>query len=644
MKFLNYQNSLVLSTIVILFIGCSRLGSVRYALSAAGDNRVELEAVIKHYEKAGDKQKLAAARFIIANMPGHKSMVGDYESYYRSADSMLVSTINDDDKVRKLDSLSKKFAITYQESIKIIKSDYLISDIDMAFSQWREGEWSRHLDFMDFEEILLPYTCSQHQPVYDWRDSLADFAIADVPHLKECYDYENAPRAAVCRVNDALKSMIAKQKWLHTVNAPTIYRPSVFVKLPGARCDEYAEVATLVMRSKGLPISIDFTTQWPDRLYGHTWCVMRSVRGKNTMFNPFAVNPDYPHYVNSRISKVFRRTYSFNRDYIHLLRQQKGRVPNIFADPFFKDVSKEYFVTSNLKVRLLKGKNIGKTAYIAVFDNYGWKPVFWGDIHCKKAIFKNMGRRIMYMAMVMKKGVLVPASLPFYVDDFGNVTYISRSMQKTVDVTIDRKSPMFQNVYIVNKTLHGGIVSASDDPKKGFHTVVKIPDWPLTSGKISTNNKKFRYWKLSTGEGQITDIAELYFYESGESVPIHPVTLAEGQEDSSKIVIDNDPLTYFSAAGDSSTVVIDLVRPVAVSSISYIKRGDGNAITPGDTYDLYYWDDSKWVLNRVIKAVDVTITVKGLPYGGLYYIKDISRGQQNRIFRWDDERKRLIWN
>ena len=625
-------------------IGCSRPGSIRYALSAAGQNKTELEKVLKHYADGQDNQKLEAARFLIANMPWHTAMTGDYEAYYSSADSMLSSTMGDDAKMEKLDSLGKLFQVSYAEDIRTIKADFLISDIDRAFRQWRAGEWARHLDFSDFEEILLPFTCSQNQPLSDWRDSLYGFALADLPHLKECYDYENAPRAAVCRVNDALKAMVGKQKWLHTVEAPTIYRPEVFVKLPGARCDEYAEVATLIMRSKGLPVSIDFTPQWPDRLYGHTWCVMRSVRGKNTMFNPFATNPDYPHYINSRISKVFRRTYSPNKEYVRLFEREKGKVPGIFKDPFFSDVSQEYFATSDLEVQLFKKGNKGKTAYIAVFDNYKWKPVFWGKIRGHKAIFKKMGRRIMYIAMTYGNGTLKPASRPFYVDDFGKITYVSHFHKGSVDALMERKSPMFQNVYIVNKTLHGGLISASDKPDKGFSQICTIPDWPLTSGKITIGDRKFRYWKFSTGEKQLTDIAELYFYENGSKTPLTPVSLAKGQADSAMSIIDNDPLTYFRAAGDSSTVVIDLGRPASISSLSYIKRGDGNAITPGDTYEIFYWDDNKWTLHSRIKANNINIRVKGLPEGDLFFIKDVTRGEQNRIFRWDNKNKRVIWN
>ena len=54
---------------------------VDVALRMAGENRGELERVLEYFEKTGDKEKIAASRFLIGNMPGHKSMRGAYEEY-----------------------------------------------------------------------------------------------------------------------------------------------------------------------------------------------------------------------------------------------------------------------------------------------------------------------------------------------------------------------------------------------------------------------------------------------------------------------------------------------------------------------------------------------------------------------------------
>ena len=58
-------------------------GKLREALEAAGENRGELERVLAHYAgEAGDKEKHAAACFLIENMPGH------YTAHGRVLDSL----------------------------------------------------------------------------------------------------------------------------------------------------------------------------------------------------------------------------------------------------------------------------------------------------------------------------------------------------------------------------------------------------------------------------------------------------------------------------------------------------------------------------------------------------------------------------
>lgn len=59
----------------VAFSGCSKDDLyLHYALKAAGNNKKELKAVLNHYRTVdNDPEKLAAAKFLISNMPGHYS-------------------------------------------------------------------------------------------------------------------------------------------------------------------------------------------------------------------------------------------------------------------------------------------------------------------------------------------------------------------------------------------------------------------------------------------------------------------------------------------------------------------------------------------------------------------------------------------
>lgn len=102
---------------------------LEYALSQAGDNRKELEYVIKYYE--GDSLK-ERRPLLIRNMVYHFG----YEKRERVSD------------------------------ITTLSSDYLIRNIELAFQAWPKP-WNKSVSFENFAGIYFPtggYT--NRSPVY----------------------------------------------------------------------------------------------------------------------------------------------------------------------------------------------------------------------------------------------------------------------------------------------------------------------------------------------------------------------------------------------------------------------------------------------------------------------------------------------
>lgn len=630
---------------LVSIIGCARIETNR-ALEYAGDNRSELEKVLKHY--CDDKEKLKAAEYLVKYMPGHRSLWGDYEEYYDKADSILNLEFQEISLMSKLDSLSQAFGprLYVDYDSQRVSAEYLIRNIDDAFVQWKDGQWARHLDFDEFCEWLLPYTCSDKLPLDGWREDLKEFAAGEIDHLGICDDYRYNPRSAISIVNYQLAPMIKSQRWISKAHGHALARPESFVKLPGATCDEYAETGTRVMRSKGIPVGIDFTPQWPDRCKGHTWCVFPSVRGRSSQFNPFASNPDYPHYEWATYAKILRRTYRPEESYMSLLRRNGGNVPALVSSPFFKDVTHEYIATSDIHIRLLDGIRLkGSDMYIAVFDNYDWHPVWWGRKKWGKAEFKNMGRDVVYIVYGRDgNGKLVPASAPFLLDTFGDVKYLEWDGQSRADFVATRKYPMFQYVYLVNNVTKGGYVEASNRPDfLEYEVVAELPEWEIVSGSVTvTQSSPYRYWRLTVEDGRTLDMAEMYYYVKGDSAFCVP-NITEGSGRQYRNMFDNDPLTNYICKGTSLVGSSDFGQPVELDHISFIKRGDGDAVTPGDEYELSWWNGSGWELFLKDKAADVRIDVKGIPSGVLYYLKDVTRGWDQRIFIVDDSIDGQIW-
>ena len=132
---------------------------LEFALQAAEENRTELEKVLKHY--ANDSLKLKAAKFLICNMPGHVSYVGqEIECYYQEAKPILLSDSLPATKVRMLEELYRKYPpgiIKKEQDVKIITADYLIHNIDRAFDDWQHGVYAQQISFEEFCEYLLPH-------------------------------------------------------------------------------------------------------------------------------------------------------------------------------------------------------------------------------------------------------------------------------------------------------------------------------------------------------------------------------------------------------------------------------------------------------------------------------------------------------
>ena len=80
-----------------------------------------------------------------------------------------------------------------------------------------------------------------------------------------------------------------------------------------------------------------------------------------------------------------------------------------------------------------------------------------------------------------------------------------------------------------------------------------------------------------------------------------------------------------------------------VSKLMYAPRHRDNFIRTGDGYEVYYFDNLKWNLAGRMKATSDSLVCK-VPVGTLYYVKDLSRGKDERVFEYDFKtREQRYW-
>ena len=72
-----------------------------------------------------------------------------------------------------------------------------------------------------------------------------------------------------------------------------------------------------------------------------------------------------------------------------------------------------------------------------------------------------------------------------------------------------------------------------------------------------------------------------------------------------------------------------------------LSRVDGNTIEVGDRYELLYWAGGHWVSLGEQVATTVKLVYDGVPAGTLYWLRNRTKGRDERIFTY--EAGRQVW-
>lgn len=116
---------------------------------------------------------------------------------------------------------------------------------------------------------------------------------------------------------------------------------------------------------------------------------------------------DTAHYYHSYLKpKIFRHRFSLNRTIASDMDGEKS-VPKLFRNADFIDVTDEYYTTTDVVREVPEEFRNKKVAYICVFDNREWVPVYYGRIEKDKVVFRSMGRNIMYISATYDRGRVV---------------------------------------------------------------------------------------------------------------------------------------------------------------------------------------------------------------------------------------------
>ena len=655
------RHFLFISSFFLLLLGCSNHGNdgqLSEALKLAGSNKVELKRVLQHY--ASDTLKLKAAKFLIRNMPGHYSYADTtlVVAYSEAVDSILES-MKECSMYERKDSINacaeRKGVYRWKkvQDIHVITADYIIRNIDEAFELWK-GPWAQHLSFEQFCEYLLPYKVGELQLLDDWRNRLKSHHSEVLSDMSKCDAYRNATLEAARRLSKSLGAEI-HPNYNSVIDYP-VMKFEVNAKVPCGSCDYYIPIALAYHRSHGIPLAHDFCPHWASRRLGHSWNVVLAENGRTMAFNGISNEPIMAangisvsdgdmHNSMEKMAKVFRHTYAQNEQLIALNRREKY-VPALFRNVFIKDVTPAYMETTDVCLSLRKHTRGTSTAYLAVYGDNDWYPIAFVPISKGKAVFKDMGRNIMYIAMCFTpEGKREILSEPFVLGFDGTVKFCSAS-DKKITMRLTRKYPVLEYVYKWLGSVDSCEVQASNDNKfRQYETIHLTSDTRAIGNEIDipASIPPYRYWRfLPLKKSTRGNIAEIYFYDS-EGKQLNGRVIGteesfEGRADRTReAAFDGNTLTYFETPDNAIPWIgMDFGHPISIARILYYPRSDGNSIEPNDEYELFYWEGNEWKRISRKRSQSNWIDFTDVPEGAIYLLRDITKGHEERIFTYDN--------
>mgnify|MGYP005915058299 FL=1 len=589
--------------LMAMFLSCRNDMALEQVLDAAGEHRPEWEYVLEHYRN--DRQKYAAVRFLLVNMPG---------AFSRSRADIP------DGRLLDLTSLP---------------ASRLITEIDQAFNAWRENVYTRDCSFDDFCEYILPYRQA--------NGILIDSA-RQVFYARHHGKFFTQPGKDMTEEVDSLLYL-----YRHLIHVPfgqkerQLLSVSEFERYGQGLCEHRCWYNTLLLTSLGMATATDFVPAWGNRNKAHSWNVLLKD-GRSYAFEPFWDEDrwKYKRIYNNltfdeiwgcfRLPKVYRNTYRYYLDGPAADKDMRPEdVPTLFRIFRKKDVSHEYFDTVNVRVELPDVPEGMKYAYLCVMNDEQWQPVQWGKIEGGQAVFKGMGRGVIYLPMYFRKGYLHAAGMPFLLQDDGKSRVLVPS-RETHDVVSNQF--LGANFYPKSRVHHpdiaGTVLVGALQEGKWKDTLCVFPD-RMEMHSISMEigqTDSIRYVRMHLPHGCLS-LGDLRFFQrmsdGGQrrlsarflnELPVSP--LGETADN----IWDEWPSTGYNREISAHYVDIDLGETSRLSRIGFCPYMD-NDCWDAIQYELFYWVDGGWK-SLGCQYGGKPVRYSGVPKNALLIIKPVN--------------------
>lgn len=630
-----YSKSILYLLLILCFYSCQSLEdkNVALALKLAQNNRNELEKVLLHFSTyKSDKLKLKAARFLIANMPGHSSYQGEQLDYYRL---LIYNTPKPISKItfsslwqQSKDSISSTVRLI--EDVRIIKADYLISHINEAFNSWKEAPWNSEISFTDFCNYILPYRIENESLTKCWIDSLRKCYL---PMIKGVKDVNKAYAIIMQNVSKEFRS--TKTSCPYTSDILTLS-----IQKAGTCLDECI-LKGAILRALAIPVCYDYVTQWSNYSHlGHSWISL--IRHGNV----YTLQPEdsvakcsttLPESV-MKLEGTIERNYKYRID---TLKKANKVYRKYFNSNISEDISQHYGMNTDIEMNVTSNND---TIFLCSFETGNdWKPICETKSKNGQCKFKNVGIHNVYILMQQGDMDMKPISAPFILNENEKIQMLVPDTSQIEKITLERKYPLFANWYNQWNKMIGGHIEVSTRPDFANAIIIDtISSTPHFFNEIRCNMKnKYRYIRYVSSNKCRTPIAEIMIYDKeGRKLNGKPIGSSFLEKESLSNVFDGNLMSVSNTKKTGYWIGLDLLSSQPIGHIVFYPKNDGNFIEIGETYELFYFFQG-WISLGIQKATTHQLVFEA-PINSLLYLQNKNKGKEERIFIYKN--KEQIWH
>lgn len=649
-----------------VFSGCAEKESeLDSALTLSGDNRIELQKVLDHYSKPEDSLKLRAAEYLITNMAGKYTVTSTALEAYEDlipriaevpADEGLNSPRIDNlfQEFQKKDTRTSDTRLRKLSDLENISAEYLIKSIDDSFDTWESTPWHNHYTFEQFCEYVLPYR-SMTEYLSDWKTDGRRKELWWSPN----YDAITDP-LVLC---DSLQRKIdlTFNHGMDNYGVPLSY-PNL-IRSHWGNCIDEANYTLFQMRANGIPAAIDFVPQWASLHDKHYWNAILDTTGRSVDLQIGWGRAPGKVDLREKVAKIFRKTYTIQRDEIIYKRLGKESIPGVFRLCNIRDVTSQYGIpVADVPVTVKNVPKDTKILYLCVSALQRWEPVAYAEIKGKKAIFKDistgiihndvyntkekdLGKGIVLLPAYYIDGKVVPAKPPFILTHEGEIKPFTPDIVQKRTVVLRQKMRIPYRFIGFAQQLVGNRFEGANRPDfSDAVTLAEIKDSVHCHMQtLSVDNPgKYRYVRYMDNRGNRAMVGELAFFgENGNKISGTPIGVKDRYwyEPKSK-AFDGDIVTFYETAEPAAWIGLDLGKNQRISAVGFSPRTTGNDVEPGNLYTLYYWNGG-WKEIATKQAESHEITFNGVPENALLLLSDRTKGKEERIFTYENGKQ--VW-